>query len=87
VGDFTANRPVFLNFCRDALDKIHGLHSFEADKLREELQALCSHLEGWAHMVEPPDKDRTIAAVMDAYRRALDLSAQQAPTGTSTKRD
>jgi len=80
MGDFTANRPVFLNFCKDALEKIHGDHSFEADRLRAELEELSRRLEGWAYDPTPPDKDRTIADVMAAYRRALDLSAQRAAT-------
>lgn len=42
---------------------------------------LCKQLESWAVDPAPPDKDRTIAAVMAAYRRALDLSAQQTAPG------
>ena len=77
MGDFTANRPVFLNFCRDALEKLGAVHTFEADQLRVELEALAHRLEGWAQMTNPPDKDRTIAEVMGAYRRAMDLCAQE----------
>ena len=75
MGDFTANRPVFLNFCRDALEKLSTVRTFEADQLRVELEALAHRLEGWMHLTNPPDKDRTIAEVMSAYRRAMDLCA------------
>ena len=78
MGDFTSNRPVFLNFCKDGLEKIRDVRSPEATELRTELEMLCKTLEGWAIDPSPPDKDRTIAAVMAAYRRALDLSAQRA---------
>ena len=77
MGELTSNRPVFLNFCRDALEKIRDVRSLEATELRGELEMLCKQLESWAVDPAPPDKDRTIAAVMAAYRRALDLSAQQ----------
>ncbi len=82
MGDFTLNRPVFLNFCKDALDKIQDIRSFEADQLRVELEVLSQKLETWTQLPNPPDKDRTIAAVMDAYRRAMSLATAEPGTGT-----
>jgi hypothetical protein len=69
---------VFLNFCRDALEKIKDHSGAEAESLRDELELLVRRLERWAVTPNPPDKDRTIAAVMDAYRRALELAAKNA---------
>ena len=76
MPDTTKTHAVFLGFCEDALGKIRGNQSYEALHLRNELEVLVKKLEGWAEMKErPSDKEATIAAILDAYHRALELKA------------
>lgn len=76
MADVTKSHGIFLGFCKEALERIEGDHSFEAGKLRVELEALVRKLESWVDLHgQPPDKEATLAAVLEAYRKAQEISA------------
>lgn len=77
MADVTKSHPVFLGFCHDALTRLRDDHSFEAGKLRARIEGLVKELESWTTAKElPPNKEETIAAVLEVYRQALDLETQ-----------
>lgn len=83
MADVTKRHPVFLGFCRDALQRLEGDHSVEAGRLRRRLEGLVKELESWITAKQVPDtKELTIAAVLEAYREALALEANKTKAGT-----
>ncbi len=74
----TKSHAVFLGFCSEALDRIREDKSNEASDLRTEIEVLMKRLETWTTMTATPkDKDATIAAVLELYRRAQELATRR----------
>jgi hypothetical protein len=74
----TKSHAVFLGFCNEALDRIRDDKSTEAGDLRSEIEVLVKRLESWTTTTTTPkDKDATISAVLELYRRAQELATRR----------
>ncbi len=74
----TKSHGVFLGFCHEALERIRDDKTTEAGDLRSEIEVLIKHLETWTTMTTTPkDKDTTLSAVLDVYRRAQELATRR----------
>jgi hypothetical protein len=65
--------PLFEKSCREALSRLHGDASPQADALALEAQTLLNILETWKKNVPPAaERSETVAKVMDMYRRTME---------------
>jgi hypothetical protein len=73
---WTGVKPVFLDFCAEALGRIENDPSEAATQVRNELLRLREKLRAWAHSPNAPDRQATIAQVLEAYRNAMQLRSR-----------